>query len=434
MLITDKEDEPMKISVENLSGKCQCGKAHTIAVKEIYIEKGAAKILKSMLTDGELSAYNSPTVVCDKNTAKAAEGLLSEISGLCAVACLNPEGLHADERSTETLEELMPDNCGLILAVGSGTIHDICRYTACKRGIPFVSVPTAASVDGFVSTVAAMTWKGMKKTFPAVSPIYVFADTDIFANAPYRLTASGISDLMGKYTALADWKAANLITGEHICDRIVAMEEEALDDVTELIEEIQNGDPSACEKLMYALILSGLAMQMTGNSRPASGAEHHVSHFIEMEIINDNVDALHGEKVSVGLVLCLKKYKELSDDIKNGRIEVKKYDSGILDTAVKVFDKKGLAEGMLAENSPDPLLSVDMDELKRKLGKISDIIDELPDERIITELLRKGGCTVTLGDIGVDSSLEQEILELSPFVRNRLTINRLSKLLLKNQP
>ncbi len=420
--------------IENLSGKCECGKSHNISVREIYIEKGAAERLKYMLAEGELSAYISPTVICDKNTAAAAEKFLSEIKEICAVVCLDPEGLHADNKNVETVEKELPDGCGLIIALGSGTIHDLSRYTACQRGIPFVSAPTAASVDGFVSTVAAMTWNGMKKTFPAVSPIYVFADTDIFSKAPYRLTASGISDLMGKYTALADWKAANLITGEHICGRIIALEEKAVNDVAESIADIRAGKSEAYEKLMYALILSGLAMQMMGNSRPASGAEHHISHLIEMEVINPYIDALHGEKVSVGLVLCLRKYHRLAESIRKGEITVKKYDSGILDTAVSVFDKKGLAEEILAENTPNPLLKVDTKRLHSKLNELSDIIEDLPSETEITELLKKGGCKISLEEIGLDSSYERELLDLSPFVRNRLTINRLSKLFVKNQP
>ena len=163
-----------------------------------------------------------------------------------------------------------------------------------------MSVPTAASVDGFVSNVAAMTWKGLKKTVPAVPPVAVFADTRIFADAPARLTASGVSDLLGKYICLADWKIAHLLTGEYICDRIVELEEKALRTVVSSLREIAQGEGNGCEELMYALILSGLAMQMVGNSRPASCAEHHLSHLWEMEVINEKLDALHGEKVSVG--------------------------------------------------------------------------------------------------------------------------------------
>ena len=89
------------------------------------------------------------------------------------------------------------------------------------------------------------------------------------------------------------------------------MEEKALKAVKGSLRAIESGEEEACEKLMYGLILSGLAMQMAGNSRPASGAEHHMSHFWEMEVINGPLDALHGEKVSVGTMLVLEEYKKM---------------------------------------------------------------------------------------------------------------------------
>ena len=110
------------------------------------------------------------------------------------------------------------------------------RYLAYQYKIPFISVPTAASVDGFVSNVAAMTWKGLKKTVPAVAPLAVFADTDIFAHAPRRLTASGVSDLLGKYICLADWKIASLLTGEYICSEIIEMERKSPENSLQLCE------------------------------------------------------------------------------------------------------------------------------------------------------------------------------------------------------
>lgn len=93
--------------------------------------------------------------------------------------------------------------------------------------------------------------------------------------APYRLTASGISDLLGKYTAIADWRISHLVTKEYICERVCDLESQALETVCNNIEAIRQGSKEGYEQLMYGLILSGLAMQMVGNSRPASGSEHH---------------------------------------------------------------------------------------------------------------------------------------------------------------
>ena len=73
-----------------------------------------------------------------------------------------------------------------------------------------------------------MTWNGLKKTVPAAPPIAVYADSNIFAAAPRRLNASGVSDLFGKYICLADWKIAHMLTDEYICDEIIELEEKAL--------------------------------------------------------------------------------------------------------------------------------------------------------------------------------------------------------------
>ena len=142
------------------------------------------------MSDGFLKEYISPLLICDTNTLKATEECMEDIYDRCQVLTLDAEGLHADEHAVEIVENYMEEDIDLILAVGSGTIHDISRYLAYQYKIPFISVPTAASVDGFVSNVAAMTWKGLKKTVPAVAPLAAFADTDIFAHAPRRLTAS----------------------------------------------------------------------------------------------------------------------------------------------------------------------------------------------------------------------------------------------------
>ena len=157
---------------------------------------------------------------------------------------------------------------------------------------------------------------------PAAAPIYVLADSDIFTKAPYRLTASGISDLMGKYTALLDWKVSHIVTNEYFCTKIYDLELEALHEVESELDGIKLQNRESTEKLMYALILSGLAMQMIGNSRPASGAEHHVSHLWEMEILNGRLDALHGEKVSIGLIMCLERYQQIRNAIKIGQCKV----------------------------------------------------------------------------------------------------------------
>lgn len=419
----------MEIDVEQFRGPCTCKRQHEITVKGIWIEAGASQKLYEMLTEGELRDFAAPVIVWDENTKKAAAEALADVDEICESVCLDCENLHADNHGVEILEETLPEETDLILAVGSGTIHDLSRYVSAKWGIPFISVPTAASVDGFVSTVAAMTWDGMKKTVPAQAPMYVFADTDIFSKAPYRLTASGMSDLMGKYIALADWKIAALVADEYICERTVALEEEALEKMVGLTDELKEGETEAYEQLMYALLLSGIAMQMIGNSRPASCAEHHVSHLWEMGVINAPTDALHGEKVSVGLVLVRKRYEAIADAVRKGVCRLKPYHGLEMKLLEETFGKKGLLEAAVKENTPDPLELVNPEKLEELLPEIVKILEQIPSSEELERLLEKAGCCRKPEQVGIDPGLVPLTLELCPYVRNRLSFLRMSKLL-----
>lgn len=421
----------MQIDLEQFRNPCSCGKVHEVSVRGIWIEEDAVRHLYQMLTEEEaLGEFIAPVIVWDDNIKEAVEEKLEDVEDICLdEICLDSENLHANNRGVEILEENLPDETDLILAVGSGTIHDLCRYVAHQRRIPFISVPTAASVDGFVSTVAAMTWDGMKKTIPARAPIYVFADTNIIKEAPHRLTASGISDLLGKYIALADWKIAHLVTGEYICGEIVELEYEALKEVVSSIGDFAENDGESYEKLMYALLLSGLAMQMTGNSRPASCAEHHMSHLWEMEVINQPLDALHGEKVSVGMMQIRIKYAKIAEAIRAGSCNVRPYEGLEKNLLQETFGKKGLYESTIRENTPDPMAGIHVNELKAVLPQIADIIDEIPPAEELQRILKEGHCCYRMEQIGLSDALIEPSLRLSPYVRNRLSFNRISKML-----
>lgn len=414
----------MKVDFSRFAGSCACGRRHEFNVKNIWVEAQATKHLNDLLRE-----YKRPVFLCDTNTRKAAQQSMSGYFACHEVLELPANGLHADDEHVAAVQDKLSPGADVLIAVGSGSIHDLARYVAFERHIPFISVPTAASVDGFVSTVAAMTWHGLKKTLPAAAPIYVLADSDIFTKAPYRLTASGVSDLMGKYTALLDWKVSHLVTGEYFCPKIYSLEFEAVHEVEAELDKIKARDRESTEKLMYALLLSGLAMQMIGNSRPASGAEHHVSHLWEMEVLNGRLDALHGEKVSIGLILCLERYGLIRSAIQNGRCKVtgpRAFETALLR---ETFGKKGLYEGILEENGRNVLEDIRPEVLEQKLPLIAAELDKLPDAKTMKETLHAAGCVTGMAEIGLPDSLKNITLQLCPYVRRRLTLLRLSKML-----
>lgn len=420
----------MRVDTDDFPRSCNCGKAHYTGIKEILIEAGAIEKLEEELLNGELKEYISPLVICDTNTHNATEEIMEDIYDRCQVLVLDAEGLQADEQAVTIVENIMEDDIDLILAVGSGTIHDISRFVAHRYKVPFISVPTAASVDGFVSTVAAMNWNGVKTTVPADAPMCVYADTNIFANAPGRLTASGVADMLGKYICLADWKISNVLTGEYFCSEIAEMEGRALKTVKSSLRAIAAGEEDACEKLMYALILSGIAVEMTGNSRPASCAEHHVVHLWEMELLNEHLDALHGEMVTIGAILVLREYKRIANAISRGRCYVKDFDPKEDEELLKeYFGKKGLFEKIREENTPEPLMDIHPTDLENSLDEIKDIIDKLPDEDEFVHMLEKADCKNRIYEIGLDDSVIEPTLRLAPYTRRRLSLLRVSKML-----
>ena len=400
-----------------------CGRPHTVFPDNIVMCAGALEQLPSVIA--ELGDFKKVVMICDYNTYEVAGKRANELCGFSAVIKLDPVGLHPTEKAVATVDTGL--DADLLVAVGSGTIHDITRYVAFKRGINFVSVPTAASVDGYVSNVAVMTWCGTKKTLPAVPPIAMVADTSIIANAPYELTASGIGDMLGKYTALFDWRFANLITGEYICDRIIDMEEAALREVVDNLRAIKAQNTDAIESLMYALVLSGLAMQMVGNSRPASGAEHHISHFIEMGVMVKDNEAYHGEKVGVATALVVERY---FDVLSKSLSEKDFLNSPASNEAVLKAHFGDLADELIKENTPDPLINVDKQVLLKKWSDIQKLAsDTLPTAEKIRDYLAVSGCSVTLTDIKVDEAIKNDLVSLSPLVRNRLTFMRTIRLL-----
>ena len=419
----------MKIDVKEFLKPCGCGRKHEIVVDDIIIDSGAVKELPEILKRSAYADKKSLVMICDENTYEAAGRQVEELVPELKKIVLDPENLHANEHGVEAAKKGLDEigDVDLMIAVGSGTIHDITRYHAYEMKIPFFSVPTAASVDGFVSTVAAMTWHGFKKSFTAVSPIVVIADTDIFKKAPLRLTASGVSDLLGKYTALADWKITHLLTGEYICDEICKMEYEALDRLRASLGGLTTGDKDAYENLMYGLLLSGLAMQMTGNSRPASGAEHHMSHLWEMEVINDYIDFYHGEKVGVGLVLASKIYHKAAERMLEGDFQVKDSMPVETDLIQENFNQPGMYEIIMEENTPNLLDEVDSAKLIEYKEEIASIIREIPTAEELIAMIDQVEGVKSLEDLGFDESYQAKTANLSPYVRARITFMRLLK-------
>ncbi len=408
---------------------CRCGCHHSIQTSVLEVGDGATDHLISYIKD----SFDSGTalLVCDSNTAKYADRVITSLG--CRHFVL-PGNAHANETETARLSAHMKElgDISVMIACGSGSVHDIVRYCAHERSVPFVSYPTAASVDGFVSGVAAMTMYGQKLTYPSSSPVALFAEPSVFCDAPPRLTASGVGDMIGKFTSLFDWQVSNIITGEALCTDIFGMTKEALDDII-AASNLMRGDSGSTRDftvlVMKGLLLSGLAMQLAGNSRPASGSEHHMSHFWEMHVINEPTDALHGEKVGVGTCYMLPYIKANAEIVDKELIidECKTFDRRVLDPVFGAMTDGIIKEGLPGGKGTSALAGLGRDSLLKNAEKLHALIDSLPSAESVRKVLgRVGGCT-ELEDIALpgDERFARESLIYSPFVRNRLTFSKI---------
>jgi glycerol-1-phosphate dehydrogenase [NAD(P)+] len=237
--------------------------------------------------------------------------------------------------------------------------------------------------------------------------------------------------MIGKYIALADWRISSILTGEYLCEEIYSITETATRNVLASAEAMKAGDKSAYEKLIYGLLMSGIAMQMLGNSRCASGAEHHISHLIEMrpEGLALSSDALHGEKVGVGTLIALGIYHEL---VKSGELGKYDYVPADRDYITKAFGEV-IGASIIAENEKDACLGITGEAITAKLDEIKAVVDALPARDDLLKVYQLLGSVATLSDIGISNDMVDKILEFSPLVRNRLTLMRLRRSTLRSK-
>ncbi|WP_243099123.1 sn-glycerol-1-phosphate dehydrogenase [Clostridium sp. MF28] len=294
---------------------CGCGKKHRIDIKHIYVGEN---VYNRILDVAKEILPKEILLVSDNNTYKAL--------GKCVENELTESGYKVDNIILVSDGDLIPDEKAigrvlvevnneteLIVAVGSGSINDICRIISAKIHIPYVIMGTAPSMDGYASTVSPLIIDGAKVTYPGTNPYAIIADSNIMKDAPFEMICAGFGDILGKYTALSDWRLSNTILDEYFCDTTEKLVRNAMYKCFENIEGAVKRDVKAIEYISEALILSGIAMTLSGNSRPASGAEHHLSHYWEIDKLSRKLEhPLHGNSVGVGTVISAWVYKKLN--------------------------------------------------------------------------------------------------------------------------
>ena len=289
---------------------CDCGMTHRCSIKHVIIESGAAKKVGSLL-----GGYGHILLVADTNTyATCGEEVKAQIGEkLESVLIYRRDGLLIpNEEAIEEMRAMLTEQTDLIVGIGSGVIQDLCKCVSFQEKLPYHIIATAPSMDGYASVGAAMIIGGMKVTYSAHVPEAIVADCQVLKDAPMDLIKSGYGDILGKYSCLNDWKLARIVRGEYFCQYVYDLTFDMLVKTKDLGPKLLARDPEAIRVLMEALVGVGVAMAFVGNSRPASGSEHHLSHFFEITgIVDDTPYFMHGTDVVYSSVYTEKLREEL---------------------------------------------------------------------------------------------------------------------------
>ena len=250
-------------------------------------------------------------IIADDNTWKAAGETVYNYmvnAGIDTDKFLIPDKeFHAEWKYIEMIDKVLEESGRIAVSVGSGVINDICKLTAHHQNDQrYLSVATAASVDGYSSFGASITYQNAKQTFECPAPIALIADTEVLANAPKEMTAAGYADLAAKVPAGAEWMIADLVGAEPIIPAAWHVLQDVLDELLSNPQGVADGDHKAVEDLFNGLTLSGFAMQAANSSRPASCCDHLYSHIMDMthHRFHGKLQS-HGFQVAVGtLTMC----------------------------------------------------------------------------------------------------------------------------------
>lgn len=371
--------------------KCSCGKTHRCDIEYVYIENGAISRLKDICAKTE-----NILIVADENTfAAAGEKVESALYGknVKKVMFSGKTVLIPNEDAIKTVTEQLT-GIDLILGIGSGVIQDLCKCVSFYEKIPYMIVATAPSMDGYASDGAAMILNGMKETVAAGLPRAIIADTEVLKDAPLEMIKAGYGDIVGKYSALCDWKLSHIVNDEYFCQYIYDTTYKMIENTLNTAQGLLQRNEESIKILTEALMIVGIMMSFATSSRPASGSEHHLSHFFEIVgIINSEPYFAHGIDVAYSTILTAKIREE---------ILTKKFPDVMYRLAREDYEKKmkdvykSVADGCIAlQDKVGNYGTGRLEIYKQKEEEIRAVLDEMPTAQEIENMLSLVGLDIS---------------------------------------
>lgn len=402
---------------------CPCGEVHTFAIRAVEIGHGVADRAGAILR--EQGFGDRLLVVADANTMAAAAPLLPALTaaGFVLKHLTYPNLLCADADRVHEVEALCGD-VDAILSVGTGSLNDICRVAAKTRAKPFAIFATAPSMDGFAADLAPIIENNFKTSWPGVQPDVILADTAILAAAPAELKAAGFGDMVAKYLGIFDWQVAHLLVDEKpYCTAVADLMLEAVEKMLALADRVPLCDEEAAGAIMESLVLSGLCMKLAASSRPASGAEHAMSHYWECYKIMRGVwPDFHGKKVGVASLIMTRVYRNLAERVEAiapiaDPVTVEQIHAAFDPAQYDEVDRINAIA--LTDAIPPERLRQAWPEIRRMA------LETLPDADWLLDRMNRAGCATDIAAVNVTPKLLEAGLRWHPFMKTRILLTRL---------
>lgn len=413
---------------------CPCGKEHRFSA-DVVVGSGAVEKIPEYVHRFEAKKIY---LLSDRNTWQAAGQRVYDIitgSGAkCVSHCFGEETLEPDEHAVGSAVMHFAWDCDLVIAVGSGVINDLGKIVAAISHLPYIIVGTAPSMDGYASATSSMTRDGLKISLPTKGADVIIGDTDILCQAPLKMMKSGLGDMVAKYVSICEWRIANVITGEYYCEQIAQLVRDALKQCVDQAEGLLRREESAVRAVFEGLVISGVAMNYAGLSRPASGLEHYISHCLDMRFVEFGTPMdLHGIQCAVGTLAALRLYerlKRMTPDRNKALAYVADFDYDAWADQLRAFLGRG-AESMIAlektEKKYDPVRHGDrLESIITHWDEILRIVEEeLPSSQAMEALLDSIQAPKMLSDIGNDNALLPLIFRCTKDIRDKYVLSRL---------
>jgi glycerol-1-phosphate dehydrogenase [NAD(P)+] len=402
--------------------------------EEIIVASGAlsqlGRVLKRYFRDN-----SEVLIVADSNTARVVlHSTLDELAKsnyrvIQPLIFSSPPTIGANEDTIgEAATYIKNFPQAVPIAIGSGTLNDIVKTAAFINNRRYISIATASSVDGFTSFGSSVTYKGFKHTQQCKAPIALIADQDILTRAPYRLTSAGWGDLVAKIPSGGDWLLANIVEGEVIDKHIWDLVNENLVEKANNVHLIREKNPQAIGELFLHLAKTGIAMQLTRSSRPASGGEHLISHIWEMDhLCFEGEPLLHGHKVFLGSLITTALYEYLLSlnviPLSNSFNSKESYSEKIKSLVGETPYRDSLYEVGMKKYRDEKNLSQRQEYLLSVFPVIRERVFPhlLPFSRL-KELGVAGGLASHPHQLGIDNSQIKRAVILAQLIRDRYTI------------